>query len=68
MIGPSVLRSQKSQGVQGSATGKDGGRRKRRRKSGGAETLPEVSRVEVEEVGLRDMSTVATQTNDISSF
>lgn len=67
VIGPSVLRSQKSQSqrVQGSAAGKDEGRTKRRRKNGGAEALPEVSRVEIEEVGLRDMSKMATQRNDI---
>lgn len=52
-----VLRSQKSQSqkFQGAAAGKDGGTMKRRRKNGGVDTLPQVSRVEMEEVGYRDI-------------
>lgn len=48
-----VLRSQKSQSqkFQEAVTGKDGGTMKKRRKNGGVKTLPEVSRVEIEEVG-----------------
>lgn len=53
MISRFFLRSLKSQSqkFQGAVKGKDGGTMKRRRKNGGVETLPEVSRVEIEEVG-----------------
>lgn len=54
-MSPFTLRSQKSQsqrrfreGVAGEEHG--GGKAKKRKKNGGAEVLPEVSRVEVEEV------------------
>lgn len=47
-----VLRAQNSQSqkFKGAVTGKDGGRMKRR-KNGDVKTLPEISRVEIEEVG-----------------
>lgn len=52
MISGFVLRSQKSQSqkFQGLVAGKDGGRMKKR-KNGEVKTLPEISRVEIEEVG-----------------
>lgn len=53
MISHVVRRSQKSQSqkFQREVTGKDGVTMKRRRKNDGIKTLPEVSRVEIEEVG-----------------
>lgn len=53
MIGHFVLRSQKSQSLkkcQDTITGEVEGKKKKRRKNGGAQLLPEVSRVQVEEV------------------
>lgn len=62
-----VLRSQKSQSqkkFQEGVAGKDGGKTKKRRKKDGVETLLEVSRVEIEEVGTSNMAKRIAQTND----